>query len=189
MRSKLLADGSAGFTLLEILVVLVMLGLLVGAIVPNIISQTGKGEINRIVRDITTVEDAAKNFRVDLTRWPGDLEDLQSRPSSTDEDIHSNSYPQGLINRWSGPYLESVELVDSDSVSTAAGAHIRGFTLGSSGNGFQMNGVNYLVLTVTGLSADQLAALDQEFDGSQGASAGRLHTASSTAYYLTAPLQ
>lgn len=193
MLSKPLSGGSTGFTLLEILVVLVMLGLLVGAIVPNIISQTSKGEINRILRDIGTVEDAAKNFRVDLTRWPGDLDDLQRTPSSTDTDIRGNSYPQGLVNRWSGPYLESVELVgagtDSDSVSTAAGAHIHGFTLGDSGNGYQINGLDYLVLTVTGLSDAQLDLLDQEVDGAVGASAGRLHTASSTAYYLAAPLQ
>lgn len=192
MRPKLLAGGSSGFTLLEILVVLVMLGLMVGAIVPNIISQTGKGEINRILRDVTTVEDAAKNFRVDLTRWPGDLEDLQVRPdpaSTSDLDIHGSQYPQGLVNRWSGPYLESVELVNSDSVSTAAGAHIDGFLKGTASNGYQINGVDYLVLTITGLSADQLAALDREVDGAGGVAAGRLHTSSSTAYYLTAPLQ
>lgn len=194
MQSKLNAGRSSGFTLLEILVVLVLLGLLIGAIVPNIIAQAGKGEINRIVRDMGTVEEAAKSFRVDVTRWPGDLDDLQRTPSTTgDADIHGVSYPQGLINRWSGPYLESVELVGggtaADSVSTAAGGHFKGFTKGDSGNGYQLNGLNYLVLTLSGLSDAQLNSLDQEIDGSLGPAAGRLRTASSTAYYLAAPLQ
>jgi type II secretion system protein G len=186
MRSKLLAAGSGGFTLLEILVVLVMLGLMIGAIVPNIISQTSKGEINRIVRDMATVEDAAKNFRVDLTRWPGDLEDLQSQPnvSGTDADINGIAYPTGLANRWSGPYLESVELVN-DSLYSAAGARMHGFTKDT----YEINGVDYLVLTITELSADQIDALDQEVDGSIDAAAGRLRFVSSTAFYLAAPLQ
>lgn len=189
MQSKPLSGGSSGFTLLEILVVLVMLGLLIGAIVPNIISQTSKGEINRIVRDMTTVEDAAKNFRVDLTRWPGDLEDLQSQPaSSTDLDINSTAYPQGLSNRWSGPYLESVELVN-DSLHSAAGARMHGFIKGTSGNTYQLNGVDYLVLTITELSADQIDALDQEVDGAINGAAGRLRASSTTAFYLAAPLQ
>lgn len=186
MRSKL-RGGSGGFTLLEILVVLVMLGLMIGAIVPNIISQTSKGEINRIVRDMATVEDGAKNFRVDVTRWPGDLEDLQSQPaagSSTDTDINTVTYPAGLANRWSGPYLESVELVN-DSLHSAAGARMYGF----SKNLYQLNGVDYLVLTITELSTDQMNALDVEIDGAADAAAGRLRVASSTAFYLAAPLQ
>jgi prepilin-type N-terminal cleavage/methylation domain-containing protein len=187
MRPKLFSSG--GFTLIEILVALVILALAIGAIVPSILNQVATGEVNRLLRDINTVEAGAKSFRVDVSRWPGDLEDLQVLPTATDVDIHGVGYPAGLLNKWKGAYLESVTLVEDDSVATAAGGHIDGFTKGTATNGFQLNGEDYLVLTLTGAPSDHFTALDVEVDGEEGAAAGRVHVSSSTLYYLVAPLQ
>lgn len=186
MRSKPMSRK--GFTLLEILVVLILLGLLIGAIVPNVLNQASKGEVNRILRDVAGVEAGAKNFRIDVSRWPGSLSDLQTLPAVSDSDINGTAYPQGLLNRWDGPYLESAE-VTADSISTAGGATVYGFVLGDTINDYQLNGQNYLVLSIHGLTADHLTAIDVEVDGDTGVVSGRLRTASGTAYYLAAPLQ
>lgn len=187
MRPKLFS--SEGFTLIEILVALVILALAIGALVPSILNQVATGEVNRLLRDIHTVETGAKSFRVDVSRWPGDLEDLQVQPTATDTDIHGAAYPAGLLNQWKGAYLESVTLVEDDSVATAAGGHIHGFTKGTATNGFRLNNEDYLVLTLTGVPSDHFDALDVEVDGEVGAAAGRVHVSSSTLYYLVAPLQ
>lgn len=186
MRSKSLSRD--GFTLLEILVILILLGLLIGAVVPNVLNQASRGEVTRILRDITAVEAGAKHFRVDVSRWPGALGHLQTRPATSDADVHGTPYPQGLLNRWDGPYLESVE-VTQDSLATAGGGMIYGFVLGDSANAYQLNGQDYLVVSIHGLAPDDLTALDLEVDGDTGVATGRLRTASSTAFYLAAPLQ
>lgn len=178
----------AGFTLLEILVALILLGLLIGAIVPNVLSQASKGEVNRILRDVAAVEAGAKSFRVDVSRWPSSLEQLQTRPTTSSTDIYGDGYPQGLLNRWDGPYLESA-VVTAGALTTAAGGSISGFTLGNESNFYQLNDQDYLVITIGVLTGEHLEDLDVEVDGAVGATSGRVHTDSSTAYYLAAPLQ
>src|SRR5687767_7213960 len=95
-----------GFTLLEILVALVLIGLLVGTLVPTVMSNVGRGELNRVHEDLEAINTAAKTFRVDVQRWPGDLEDVVVQPGAADSVLTGGVYPGGLLTKWAGPYLE-----------------------------------------------------------------------------------
>lgn len=84
-----------GFTLLELLVVLVILGLLVGIVAPRFFGQVGKSEVKVAKAQIRALEDALDQYRLDVGRYPGNEQGL---PALTIQ-------PAGEA-RWQGPYLK-----------------------------------------------------------------------------------
>jgi general secretion pathway protein G len=93
MPSKI-RHRSAGFTLLELLVVLVIIGLLVGYVAPRYFSQVGKSEAKVARAQLKALEDALDQYRLDVGRYP-----------TTDQGLASlNAQPPGEA-RWQGPYL------------------------------------------------------------------------------------
>jgi len=89
------AYKSRGFTLLELLVVIVIIGLLAGYVAPRYFSQVGKSEIQVAKAQIESLEKALDQFRLDTRRYPTaeeGLDVLVSRPAS--------------VPGWSGPYLK-----------------------------------------------------------------------------------
>lgn len=186
MRHANPATGSrSGFTLLEILVALVLIGLLVGTLVPAVLNQLGKGEVNRVAEDLRGLETAAKTFRVDVQRWPADLDDLTTAIDGTDAPLTGTSYPAGLLGRWVGPYLEGTVVPDGDSLATSAGGHIHdNFGVDS------LNNQGYLTLAVTGLTLETARGVSVAIDGDTVLSAndtgGRVRVSGDTLYYLAA---
>lgn len=84
----------SGFTLLELLVVMVIIGLLVGYVGPRYFSQIGKSEVKAAAAQISALEKALDMYRLDTGHYPAGelgLKALVEKPSSEP--------------RWSGPYL------------------------------------------------------------------------------------
>jgi len=84
-----------GFTLLELLVVLVILGLLVGVVAPRFFGQVGKSEVKVAKAQIKSLEDALDQYRLDVGRYPTTEQGLAAL----------NAQPTGEA-RWQGPYLK-----------------------------------------------------------------------------------
>ncbi|HEY5667520.1 MAG TPA: type II secretion system major pseudopilin GspG [Gammaproteobacteria bacterium] len=68
---------AAGFTLIEIMVVVVIIGLLVGIVAPNVIGQLGRAEVERARADIDRISTALDLFRIDHFRYPTEDEGLE----------------------------------------------------------------------------------------------------------------
>jgi general secretion pathway protein G len=85
---------SGGFTLLELLVVIVIIGLLAAYVGPKYFAQLGKSEIAVTRSQIESFEKALDNFRVDVGRYP-----------TTEEGLASLMISGGAIPKWNGPYL------------------------------------------------------------------------------------
>jgi general secretion pathway protein G len=85
---------SAGFTLLELLVVLVIIGLLAGFVAPHFFGQIGKSEQKIVVAQIDAFEKALDQYRLDVGRYP-----------TTEEGLSALVARPGADTRWSGPYL------------------------------------------------------------------------------------
>ena len=86
---------NTGFTLLELLVVLVILGLLAGYVAPRYFSQIGKSEVKTAQAQIGALEKALDQYRIDTNRYP-----------STEQGLSAlNTKPAGEA-RWDGPYLK-----------------------------------------------------------------------------------
>jgi general secretion pathway protein G len=84
-----------GFTLLELLVVMVIIGLLAGYVAPRYFTQVGKSEVKAARAQIDALEKALETFRLDTGRYPTTEEGLPALMTA----------PAGL-NRWQGPYLK-----------------------------------------------------------------------------------
>ncbi|WP_369054949.1 type II secretion system major pseudopilin GspG [Burkholderia gladioli] len=84
-----------GFTLLELLVVLVIIGMLAAIVGPRYFAQLGKSQVTVARAQIDVLTKAIDNYRIDVGRFPSAEEGLQSlvvKPASAD--------------KWNGPYLK-----------------------------------------------------------------------------------
>lgn len=84
-----------GFTLLELLVVIVIIGLLAGYVAPRYFAQVGKSEVQAARAQIDALEKALDQYRLDARRYPSTEQGLQALVER----------PAGEA-RWSGPYLK-----------------------------------------------------------------------------------
>lgn len=84
-----------GFTLLELLVVLVVLGLLAGIVAPKYFGQLGRSEAKVARAQIEGLGKALDLYRLEVGHYPSSEQGLQALVSS----------PSGEP-RWSGPYLQ-----------------------------------------------------------------------------------
>jgi general secretion pathway protein G len=94
-HSKNNLRSSAGFTLIELIVVVAIIGLLAGLVVPQFIKQEEKATIKAAKAQIELLGTALDTFRLDVGRYPTTQEGLQAL----------NQKPGGL-DRWEGPYLK-----------------------------------------------------------------------------------
>lgn len=90
-----------GFTLLELLVVVVIIGLLAGYVAPRYFSQVGKSEVQVARAQIDAFEKALDLYRIDMRRYPTNDQGLQALVSA----------PAGDAN-WKGPYLKKAVPMD-----------------------------------------------------------------------------
>lgn len=88
------AQLQKGFTLLELLVVMVIIGLLVGYVAPKYFSQLGKSEVKVAKAQIEALGKALDMYRLDTGHYPGSDAGLQALVSK----------PANEAN-WAGPYL------------------------------------------------------------------------------------
>ncbi|TWI63089.1 general secretion pathway protein G [Pseudoduganella lurida] len=79
------ARRARGFTLIEIMVVVVIMGVLAALVVPKLLSRTGESKIAAARVDIATIMQSLKLYKLDNTRYPTTEQGLQAlltRPTS-----------------------------------------------------------------------------------------------------------
>lgn len=84
-----------GFTLIEIMVVLIILGLLAAIVVPSVMDRPDEARGVKVQQDLRGLQSALKLYRLDNMRYPTQSQGLNAlveRPDGAD--------------RWKGPYLE-----------------------------------------------------------------------------------
>ncbi|MEZ5500653.1 MAG: type II secretion system major pseudopilin GspG [Steroidobacteraceae bacterium] len=86
---------AAGFTLLELLVVMVIVGLLAAFVAPRYFSQVGKSQVKAARAQINALESALDQFRLDVGRYP-----------TTEEGLAALNAAPATAPGWAGPYLK-----------------------------------------------------------------------------------
>ena len=98
----------AGFTLIELMVVLVIIGVLAALIVPNVIGRADDARATAARTDVNNIMQALKLYRLDNQRYPTGEQGLQAlvnRPTATPIPSNWKPYVEKLPNDpWGRPY-------------------------------------------------------------------------------------
>jgi general secretion pathway protein G len=123
-----------GFTLIEIMVVVIIIGLLAAVIVPQVVSKVDEAKVAKAKSDIQALEAALTMFRLDNSKYPTTDQGLQSLVTQpTDPSIH-HWRPGGYLPRLSkDPWGNEYQY-------TSPGTHVKDFDLYSMGADGQPGG-------------------------------------------------
>ena len=98
-----------GFTLIEIMVVVVILGILAALIAPNVIIRIDEAQVVKVKQDIRAIESALKLYRLDNFRYPETeqgLDALVTPPQDPNARWPAGGYLERLPrDPWDRPYM------------------------------------------------------------------------------------
>jgi general secretion pathway protein G len=94
-HSKKILRKQEGFTLVELIVVVIIIGLLSGLVLPQFIKQSEKATAKAAKAQIELLGTALDTFRLDVSRYP-----------TTQEGLQALTQKPGGVDRWDGPYLK-----------------------------------------------------------------------------------
>ncbi len=89
------------FTLIEIMVVILILGVLSAIIVPRVVGRSAQAKKAKAIADIATLGSLLQQFHLDTKRFP-----------TTEEGLDSLRTAPADLKSWQGPYLTTPLLVD-----------------------------------------------------------------------------
>jgi len=82
-----------GFSMIELLVVLVILGLLAGLVGPQFFGKVDSAKVRTAETQVKMLKMALQTYRLDVGNYPQELDDLRSAPAN-------------VSDYWDGPYLD-----------------------------------------------------------------------------------
>jgi prepilin-type N-terminal cleavage/methylation domain-containing protein len=96
-----------GFTLVEVLVTTVVVGVMAATVVPSVVKHTTGGDSARASSDLGAIKAGIDVFGKSVRpRIPGDIEDLINPITNQDVGIDGTVYTTANTDNWKGPYLE-----------------------------------------------------------------------------------
>ncbi len=91
--------GEAGFTLLELLVVIVILGLLIGLVAPAVLRQLGHAKDSIAKQSVAQISSVLDMYKLDTGSYPSSEDGLQALITQPAD-----------VSVWAGPYIKSDKL-------------------------------------------------------------------------------
>jgi general secretion pathway protein G len=129
-RKHIAARFQRGFTLIEIMVVVVIMGILAALIVPKLLGRTDDARISAAKQDIATIMGALKLYKLDNKHYPSTEQGLQALVTKPTSGIAADGWKTGgYIDKlpkdpWGNPY---------QMLSPGVKAEIDVFSLGADG--------------------------------------------------------
>jgi general secretion pathway protein G len=107
-QSRQATHGQQGFTLIELMVVIVILGILAGVVVPRIMDNPDKARVAKAKHDITAIESALDLYRLDNYSYPSTddgLEALVTKPGDAPNWKEGGYVKKLKKDPWNHDYL------------------------------------------------------------------------------------
>ena len=98
MNTRLQQRQSSGFTLLEIMVVVIIIGVLAATIIPQFMGTTHDAKVSAAKADVAQLENALERFNLHMDRYPTMEEGLKVLVEA----------PAGEDKKWRGPYIKQL---------------------------------------------------------------------------------
>jgi len=127
--------NEAGFTLIELMVVIVILGILAGLVVPRIMDRPEQARIQKAEVQIESLETACKLFKLDTGSYPSSLDALVSGAGRKGGYLEKGKVPK---DPWGNDF--SYSSGDDVEIWTTAKDGTRISNLGSDGGGSSEGG-------------------------------------------------
>lgn len=201
-------SDDSGFTLVEVLVTVLILGLLAAVVFPVVIPQINKADPTVAANDLANYRTGIELFKLDVRpQNPGDLEDLVNAITTADADIDGSTYTSGKTGNWDGPYVDRT--MASTSIATSEDANTTGFDgtieqdlcqYNSDNNTADCDGgsltgtADFTAIEITGLTKTDFDELDSEIDGTNSTSSGKLRYfnfggSTTSTFFLATPIK
>ncbi|MBE0369796.1 type II secretion system major pseudopilin GspG [Pseudoalteromonas sp. MMG013] len=103
-------NKQSGFSLLEVMVVLVIIGMIMSIVAPNIMGQQEEAQIDKAHLDIQQLEDAMSMYKLKNKKYPTTEQGLEALVNETTIDPVPKRFPDGgFISKlpedpWGSPY-------------------------------------------------------------------------------------
>lgn len=105
------AVRQGGFSLVEILVVLVIMGLLISVVAPTVLNQADDARVQKVYADFKAIETALKIYRLDNYVYPTSEQGLEALVEPSTLDPEPRNFKKGgylaeaPLDPWGRPYL------------------------------------------------------------------------------------
>jgi general secretion pathway protein G len=103
--------NNAGFSLVEILVVLVIMGLLISVVAPTVLNRADEARVGKVLADFKNIETALKIYRLDNYVYPTTEQGLEALVEPSTLDPEPRNFKEGgyledvPLDPWGRPYL------------------------------------------------------------------------------------
>ena len=98
MRTSRTTRRRTGFTLLEIMVVVIILGILAATIIPQFIGATQEAKVGAAKAHVAELESALERYYVHMDRYPSQEEGISVLEKA----------PANEVSKWRGPYIKQL---------------------------------------------------------------------------------
>ena len=118
MMSKMVKKGTRGFTLIEMLIVIVVIAILAMIVIPRLLGAGRKAKESALRGDLQQLRNAIQQFEADCGDFPAAIDDLMTAPAAGSNGGNGIALDVGA---WKGPYMRTPDGALPNDPFTAAG--------------------------------------------------------------------